>query len=232
MPCELYKDALIEAAASGATPQGGLRAHLENCDSCRSALASKQALFFFIDEALGANANADVPPTLLPRVRARLNEEHSPARSWANARFLLACAAALVFIFFITRMLRPPRAVQKQWETTAKIESSQSMPSPPQTPNNIPALPPQPRVGAHSQVAATRNLAPNTSTTTHLLDPEVLVPHDQEFLLASYQQQWMSRKRAPLVAQNVNATTLAPLEVPPIQIAELDVKLMAEQHGE
>src|SRR5256884_9244256 len=35
MLCEHYKDALIEAAASGAAPSGELREHLAECASCR-----------------------------------------------------------------------------------------------------------------------------------------------------------------------------------------------------
>jgi hypothetical protein len=62
--------------------------------------------------------------------------------------------------------------------------------------------------------------------------PEVLVPHDQEILLAEYAEQWHLRKRAPLVAQDSDATILAPLQVAQIQIAELDVKLLADEHAQ
>jgi len=232
MPCEHYKDALTEAAAIVATPVGELRAHLEICDSCRTAFVSEQALFFFIEEGLHANANAEVPPSLLPRVRLKLNEEHSPAHPWANARFVLTCAAALVFVFFMIRTFRPPRPVQKPLETAAKTEPSSSVPPPAQRQNPVPALRPNAHFVVHPQVAAVRHRGRDTSAATHPLEPEVLVPHDQELLVASYQEQWMSRKRAPLVAANADTTTLAPLQVEPIQIAELGVKLMAEEHGE
>jgi len=58
--------------------------------------------------------------------------------------------------------------------------------------------------------------------------PEVLVPRDQEVLLARYAQQWSSHKRAPLVAQGADEVSVKPLEVAPIQIAQLDVKLLTE----
>ena len=57
---------------------------------------------------------------------------------------------------------------------------------------------------------------------------EVLVPHDDEVALASYAQQWSSRKRVPLLANDANPATVALLEVAPIQIPELDVKPLAE----
>jgi hypothetical protein len=59
--------------------------------------------------------------------------------------------------------------------------------------------------------------------------PEVLVPRDQEVLLAEYAEQWRFHKRTPLLAQDSDATILAPLQVAQIQIAELDVKLLAEE---
>jgi hypothetical protein len=231
MPCEHYKDALTEAAATGATPQGELRAHLETCDSCRGAFASEQALFFFIEKGLQANANAEVPATLLPRVRVRLNEEQSPARSWANARFLLACAAAIVLIFFLTRTL-PPRSVQKQPETAANIQRSSSPPFPLLNQNAVPTLPPKTHFSAHHEPAQSGDLARSAARAARNTEPEVLVPPDQQILLASYQQQWMSHKRAPLVADNLNVAYISPLKIAPIQIAQLDVKLMAEQHGQ
>jgi hypothetical protein len=62
--------------------------------------------------------------------------------------------------------------------------------------------------------------------------PEVLVPRDQEVLLVSYAEQWNQRKHAPLVAANFDATSLSPLQIAPIQIAQLDVKLMTEEQAQ
>lgn len=61
---------------------------------------------------------------------------------------------------------------------------------------------------------------------------EVLVPRDQEILLAEYAEEWQLRKRAPLLAQDADSTVLAPLQVAQIQIAELDVKLLAEEQSQ
>jgi hypothetical protein len=63
-------------------------------------------------------------------------------------------------------------------------------------------------------------------------EPEVLVPRDQEVLLARYAEQWRGRKRAPLLAENYGESNLEPLQIAPIQIAQLDVKLMSEEQGQ
>jgi hypothetical protein len=62
--------------------------------------------------------------------------------------------------------------------------------------------------------------------------PEVLVPPDQEVLLVNYAAQWRQRKHLPLVAANFDATNLSPLQIAPIQISQLDVKLMAEEQAQ
>ena len=80
---------------------------------------------------------------------------------------------------------------------------------------------------ARPRVSARNSASPEIVASVNAM-PEVLVPRDQEVLLARYEQEWGSRKRAPLVAKTADETSAAPLEVTPIQIAELDVKPLAE----
>src|SRR5258706_6490442 len=80
MPCKHYKDALIEAAASGAEPHAELRAHLAECADCRATFEQEQALFSAIEAGLHVTANSEMPGSLLPRVRERLDEEIAPQR--------------------------------------------------------------------------------------------------------------------------------------------------------
>src|SRR5262249_23488967 len=57
--------------------------------------------------------------------------------------------------------------------------------------------------------------------------PEVLVPQDQEVLLASYSAQWRKRGNS-LTARVMPEPIIEPLEVAPIRIEALDVKSMEE----
>jgi hypothetical protein len=57
---------------------------------------------------------------------------------------------------------------------------------------------------------------------------DVLVPRDQELLLARYSEQWRLRKTKTVLAEVSSETTLEPLQLAPIQIDQLDVKLLAE----
>jgi len=96
MPCKDYREALIEAAALGAASSRELRSHLDACASCRAIFNEELQLFAAMDSGLRATANAEVPASLLPRVRIQLNERPAPPLSWVPAGAAIAAAAAII----------------------------------------------------------------------------------------------------------------------------------------
>jgi len=227
MPCPHYKNALIEAAASGAAAQGELRAHLALCADCRSTFEQEQSLFASIDAGLRVTANAEMTTCLLPRVRARLDEVSAPRRVWGTSWMVLTSAAVIVVAFFAARTVWHTSVTEKPVEIAGKANVK---PSQNQNPSVIPAVeansPPQ------HQLAIVKNHQLRGAPGTVKTIPEVLVPRDQEILLAEYAEQWRLHKRAPLIAQGFDATVLAPLQVAQIQIDELDVKLLADDRSQ
>ena len=227
MPCEHYKDALIDAAARDAAPSGELRAHLSECVSCRAAFDEEQSLFAAIDSGLHGTANAEVPPSLLPRVRAGLGEVIIAPPRWSSNWFALAGAAlAAVAIFLVASTHQnnprptPANLVANRTPAPQILPSSQGASSPALSKerNSVPRTP----------VATAGNSGQPANLASHKPTPEILVPRDQELLLVSYAQEWSSRKRAPVAAGDVVQTAMVPLELVPIQITELDVKPLAE----
>jgi len=227
MPCEHYKDALIDAAASGAAPQDELRAHLVECSSCRAAFAEEQTLFAAIDSGLHDAVSPEVPASLLPRVRASLDEAAVVDRRWLMPWPVLSAAVVAAGILFAVNVFRHTNSGNNVGD---RITSVSSIPSRTQAPSNVvssaqsrPAdkiFPPQ--------LSATKNVVSWETLASRNSAPEVLVPRDQELLIASYARQWSTQQRAPLLSEDVNQTTVTPLEVTPIQITELDVKLLKE----
>jgi hypothetical protein len=233
MPCQHYKEALIEAAASSAQPQGELRAHLDACVACRAAFEQEQSLFATIDAGLHVAANAEVPASLLPRARARLDEESAPRRVWATNWLVLASAAAILVAFFAARAVWRPNVVQRPAETAGNTSAPPRVRPSPR--NQIPVVaPPVAKIpSSQRQLAIAKNSSVREMLVRAKTIPEVLVPRDQDILLAEYSEQWRLHKRGPLLlAQNSEATILAPLQVAPIQIAELDVKLLADEKSQ
>jgi len=232
MPCEHYQNALIEAAASGGEPQGELRAHFANCAACRTAFAQEQSLFSSIDTGLRATANAEVPASLLQRVRAHLADEAAPSRSWRFSSFVLAGAVAMVVALLAARTAWHTNIEQPPSNNASNSTTSSVVRQQPQDQNSNAAPPIGGNSVAPPQEVAIRIPARPTSPATHDSMPEVLVPPDQEVLLVSYAEQWNQRKHAPLVAANFDATSLSALQIVPIQIDELGVKLLAEEKSQ
>jgi hypothetical protein len=112
MLCEYYKDALIDAAASGVALSGELREHLAECASCRATFAQEQSLFAAIDTGLHAAANAGAPPSLLPPVRARLDEVATPRLAWVQPLVFASAGVALALVVFL--MARPHRVAREE----------------------------------------------------------------------------------------------------------------------
>jgi hypothetical protein len=232
MACEPYKNALMEAAATGAEPQAELRAHLESCAACRFTFAEEQYLFSSIDAGLHATANSSVPASLLPRVRAIIAEEAASKRGWTPSLLALAGAAAMIIAFVAALSLWHTRVEQSPVMTATNANSPAPRVPPPQARDLSAAPPASSNFVPPSRVARTRNPASRESRASGNAMPEVLVPRDQEALLVSYAEEWNMRKRAPLAAANSDATNLPPLQIAPIQIAQLDVKLLTEEQAQ
>ena len=105
MPCENYREALIEAAAGGGVPSDEVRAHVKACAACQTAFSEELQLFSAIDTGLRVSANAEVPASLLPRVRVQLNEQVVQGRSWAPVGAAVAAAVVLVVVVIFIRGL-------------------------------------------------------------------------------------------------------------------------------
>jgi hypothetical protein len=225
MPCEHYKDALMEAAASGAAPQDELRAHLVECSSCRAAFAEEQTLFAAIDSGLHAAANAEITPSFLLRIRSSIDGAALSSRSWFANGLLWAGAAVAVVAVFAARGVMHRNAESQSPSTLASNASSpSSVHSAQPSLGVVPLL--KGAVAQLPHVSALRNRVRPAVANPSV--PEVLVTPDQEVLLAQYAQQWQRHRSAALVAEDADWTKLTPLQPSPILINPLDVKLLKE----
>jgi len=229
MPCEHYKNALIEAAANGAEPQGELRAHLNVCLDCRAAFEQEQSLFASIDTGLHVTANPEVPPSLLPCVRARRDDAAAPRGGWVTNWFALAGAAVMIVAFFAAHAVWRTSVIHKPVATARKTSVLPQLTPSPENRNPAVVRPVEKNPRSQRQFAISKNPRAHEKLVSGETMPEVLVPRDQEVLLAEYAEQWSLRKRPLLLAQEFDATVLSPLQVAPIQIDELGVKLLAEE---
>ena len=186
-----------------------------------------------IDAGLRVDANAEVPHSLLPRVRARLEREVAPRSFWSPKWYVLAGAGAMLPAIFIAQAIQRTRIEPKPVQSANGGITVQPPVHSPQ--DQAPALvaPPNERSVAQRRPPAGGSLAPRESVAHRETMPEILVPGDQEVLLARYAEEWSRRKAVRfMVANGPSEPGLTPLEVAPIQIAELDVKLLAETQSQ
>ncbi len=228
MPCQHYKNALIEAAASGAQPQGDLRAHLAGCADCRAAFAQEQSLFASIDAGLHVAANAEAPASLLPRVRARLDEAVAKQRRWLQPVILAAASVALTFAIFLFARPHPSRP-DNQAKQTPQILGSETL---------VKNARPQVSGPATQIVSSTANKSQTRVHSTLLRTVassqlEVLVPPDEREAFARFVAVLGERREVALaLATPAPQTKDEPAGLEPLQINGLEIKLLAGTESE
>ena len=237
MICDHYQHALLELAARGADPDPGLFAHLQACSSCRSAFENERSLFASIDSCLRSSVNAEIPASFLPTIRTEvqreLQRESQPSRGNGRVTDLLVRASALAaaaFILFI--FARLDRRVKPQSRDDQLATQRTESPVAPSTT----AAAKQLQGSSHQITNSNRNglaskavsILNKNSFQTKNSEPEILVPPDQEILLARYADQFRRHHRSSsTLLTEIAPDQKGPLQVPLIQIAELDVKPLA-----
>jgi len=220
MPCENYREALIEAAASGAAPSRELRSHLDACASCRATFTEELQLFAAVDTGVHAAANAELPPSFLPRVRGSLEGVSASQRRWMPFLIFAAASAAIVLTVFIAA--RPRHA-------TNDAQAKQILAAPP---GERPAIPDVLEVTGTPAVTTPlrsnhvqqrkNSLSPSSATSTQL---EVLVPPDEREAFARFISSQLERTDVAIaVVATASDNKDRPLSVEPLEIAELEVK--------
>jgi hypothetical protein len=224
MTCLSHREALIELAATGGEPVSELLAHLHECPSCRATLERERDLFASMDARLRVSADVEVPASLLPKVRVRLDAE--PVRTLVSFRLrtiALTVATAVVLLLSINS-LRPKQPAEPALPT--------SRPASPSLPVNmslgssaVPAFAKGAKKPFHPSAALQRQ--PSRLAQS---GPEIIVSPEQEVLLAHYADQLNQLRNARAVV-NAQSTSGEPqsLEMDLIQIAQLDVKSLAER---
>jgi len=230
MPCEKYREALIEVAASGSMSYG-LRVHLETCVLCRAALQEEQQLFAAIDSGVQRVANADVPPSLLPRVRASLDQEASEKRSfWPYA--VLAGAAVCAALVFVS--IRGWRTGQVSTPVTAEANHENPVKKPAEPfATQIAKTGPSP---SQRHVAAGRVIVKPQDR----LQVSVLVPAGQQqavdrLLIALQSGAWKpgelraENEQAPSANLSVLPLSISPIEMKPLETVGEDTQTIVEK---
>jgi hypothetical protein len=175
MNCRRAQEKIVDAMASREPGlRGDLDQHVRECAGCRAVLTSHASLASAIDSHLRLIANEPVPPSLLPGVRARLEQEAAP-RQWIFGWRFAAVATVVVLLVATVIGMRDSDKPGRPTETTAKVaHGSPDVNRPPTVSSQIQLPAPK----ASRVVAAAVRKA---SIPAHSSAPEVLVlPEEQQ----------------------------------------------------
>lgn len=228
MNCHHAREQITEMLAAGRVElTRELTGHVQSCAGCGTFYAQQAELFRAMDSSLSAMVNEPVPASLLPRVRARM-EESSTSNPWFYR--LLPSAAILVVAYVIAFPL-----VRHSFRSG----SVQVAVIPKHSENGVQSRPPLAGQPEKSKVhTATREHRPRHSVRL----PTVQRPAqtaEVAVLVSSEESQGLLQlaaavPRSPQWAQAM----LHPVELPPIQIepieaieiADLEVKPVSEEN--
>jgi hypothetical protein len=222
MPCENYREALIEAAAADSELSRELRSHVDACASCRAFFTEEVRLFAAIDTGLRAIASPEVPASLLPRVRVQLNERPVARRSWVPASAALAAATALVVVIvffhgFGHGAAEPHPQVNSVAHNVSPAAVQPISPTPAPYERGVPP-------------GKNKTLRPvSIQAALKVEKVAVLIPPGQkqaiDALLASVQQ---GKVKADVLLAEKPTGTLEELQVSPLDISPIEVKALVD----
>jgi len=220
MFCESYRQPLSDAICGGEALPRELAAHLGACNDCAAAFASERALFAAIDRSLHAAANAEVPPLLVPRVRAQIDAMsvrtfwRLPAMAWATG------SLALLVIGFAYLSVRRPAIHDSASKAIVASPTLQTAVTSEPT-----RLLPRDAAPVRSQrVSRNQALVPEAN---HRRVPEVLVSADERAEFQRYAVIWRARQSRNSVPTAVSADLgdgIKPLEIAELQLGQLAIE--------
>jgi hypothetical protein len=227
--CEDYRTAMRGAAAAGVEPSLELRSHLNACASCRATFTEETQLLAAIDLGLRIAANAEVPVSLLPRVRVRLNQERVPRRAWIPAGAAMAAAVAIVAVLvFVRGFRRDSVSISTTVNSFAHNASRAQIQPPPPVVASIETTSPPARIKAlHPGETASADAAARVESI------RVLIPAGQrkaiEALLAGVQQ---GKVDGEVLLAEKPENALEELQVAPLDVSPVEVKPLADVGAE
>jgi hypothetical protein len=201
MFCESYRKAMSEAVLLGGRVHWETAAHLAVCAGCQSALANERELIGSIDAALRTKVNLETPPSLLARVRQAASAERRP-RKVVYVRALLWPVAVCVVALFVARLhIQGPAPVPPP----AVLPANAGLPTVAFGSTNTPTIEPHYRNVLRREREGSQPRTEDERSIGKLLK--------------------LARKQPDVVASFVKSSpTDNPIEIQPIEVAELDWK--------
>lgn len=218
MNCQQCQKGILDVLAAGeAKLPGAVAAHQQDCAACQAYYKSQARLFRQLEEGLTAIANEEVPASLVPRVRARLDEEPPQRYSWMPGRGAAAIVAVIlgVSLGFVLYRTNHHAVLPENVPVAARgVE------------NPVPSVRPPRKVvtpslnQGHEQGGSVAAAAKSSAAV-----PEVIVLPEEQAAFAKFVRQLPERQEVILaVAHAAPANDDLPAEIASLEIEGLEMK--------
>ena len=217
MNCKRAKGKIVNELASGESGFGGqLGQHLQDCAACRAFLTNQAALFQAIDSHVHALANAPMPPSLLPCIRVRLQDEVLSGPQGTRTWQLAAIAALVVLSAAVGLQMRRSAAPEHATESRPPVASSESVNR--ARPADYPAEKPVAK-STYARMVRKRSVPAHSST------PEIrILPEEQQAFRLFVGRISEDRGTAIALTSVAPENGEAPVEIALLTIKNVEVK--------
>lgn len=214
MFCESYRETLRAAALNGERLPAEVQGHLTACASCRESFSGQKALFERIGAEIGARVNAEVPASLLPRVRQEIASSHATRTFQVPVFAYVASGLAIgaIALSFAVRSKVPSVTPDPSARVVPSASPNESIVS--QSAGGSLGI----RIATGKRNGKPRPVAIHT-------EPEVLVSSEEQLGFQKYVASLRNQGGEVSGVIKVNVVT----EIEPLQIASVEVKQLSIQ---
>ena len=222
MSCKEHRQAILDSLATGenALP-AAVNQHLPTCAACSGFYQEQHELFRSMRSALEAAVNQPLPPSLIPGLRSRLEENPGSRPFFSTAWKLMALPAVLVFIVSLGLFWRgtPHRNVATVNEPAKQI-SDAPIAAKEKAPNITATLSAKPSRSARGASPAREEPRP--------VEPEVIVLPEEREAFARFVARMPHTPDAalaltrPAESRNESSVEIALLRIADLRVEPLD----------
>lgn len=218
MNCKECQKKILESLAASESVIPEVARHRSACAACAAFYREQQELFRTVDDGLQSLVNQPVPPSLLPRVRGRLDEVPVSPRAWWPAWSLAAVAAIATLALAVEHVPRRPRSVATSGQTASIAPECSVPPASIREHARTLARPKALVLPAPNHKSATSDVPPNAA-------PEVIVSAEERQAFTKFVSEVPEEPQAALALTRPAASAAQDsIEIALLQIDNLEVK--------